>query len=205
MKRIIKFIIILTYIVIPFQSFAFSNAISDNELDRVCAQSGTITVRLGEYAVESQNLKNISTDGWNYWDPDHDRTNHIKDPHPNNAEGYFDGSSSTKPQKYPQGGSVGYFGYDDGYVTAGTVINSGAMTLQVVSTNDPNVLSQCKLEIVMMNSSIDARFGVQEVLKLSTTPDLAGNQVLGRVYTEGMQSTTNGHISVFAHNNSVQF
>ena len=79
------------------------------------------------------------------------------------------------------------------------------MTLQVVSTNDPNVLSQCKLEIVMMNSSIDARFGVQEVLKLSTTPDLAGNQVLGRVYTEGMQSTTNGHISVFAHNNSVQF
>jgi hypothetical protein len=205
MKRIIEIIIILSFIILPFKSFAVSNSISDKDLDRVCAQMGSITVKLGEYTIESQNLKNISTDGWNYWDPDHDRTNNIKDPHPNNAEGYFDGSSSTNPQKYPRGGSVGYFGYDEAYVTGGTVINSGAMTMEVVSTNDPNVSSQCKLEIVMLNSTIDSRIGVEAVLKLSNSPDLSGNQSLGRVYTEGIKSTTNGHLSVYAHNNSIQF
>lgn len=203
MKRISKLLIIISFLIIPFELFAATTSISDNELDHVCAQIGSITVRMNEVIpVESQNLKNISTDGWNYWDPDHDRSGHIKNPHPNNAEGYFDGTTTTNPQKHPAYGKAGYFGYDEAYLYGGTVTTSGTMVIEITSTNNPNT-SDCKLEAVMRNVSIDSPLGISAVMKLSSSPDLSGNQVLGRVYTQGIQSTgTYGHVTIFAHSNS---
>lgn len=208
MKRILKLAVIIACLIIPLESLAATTTISDSELAGICAQVGSVTVKLGEIPVDSQYLKSIATDGWNYWDPDHDRTNHFKNPHPNNAEGYFDGTTTTNPQKYPGAKDYdegGYFGYDEVYLTGGTVIHSGSMTMEVVSTNDPNVKSQCKLEVVLNNSTIDARIGVLAVLKLSQYEDLSGNQSLGRVYTEGIKSTSGGHLSVYANNNIVHF
>jgi hypothetical protein len=202
MKRILKFISIITFLIIPIQSFAVTTSISDSDLDGIAAQAGSITVRIGQVIVESQNLKNISTDGWNYWDPDHNLT----DPHPNNAAGYFDGTSETNPQKYPGAGAynqAGYVGYDEVYMTGGTIIHSGSMTLEVVSTSDPNVKSGSKMDVVMNNNSVYAPISVEAVIKLSPSPDLAGGQSLGRVYTGGISSTTNGHLTVYAHNNTL--
>ncbi len=208
MKNLIKFIIIFSLLMIPIQSFALTSAISDNELDGVVAQAGSITVRIGHIQVESQSLKSIVTDGWNYWDSDHDITNHLRNPHPNNADDYFSGTSETNPQKYPGAGfydKIGYFGYDEVYMTGGTVIHSGSMTLEVVSTNDPNVRNGCKLEVVMNNSSIHAPIAIEAVVKLGSTPYFEDNQILGRAYTSGISSTTNGHLSVYAHNNTFAF
>lgn len=203
MKRIIKLIVILSILaclIFPVQSFAVTSAIPDSELDGICGQVGAISVRIGTFVVESQNLRNISTDGWNYWDPDHE----IPNPHPNNSPGFFDGSSSTNPQKNPGAAGyndVGYFGFDEVQLIGGTVTNTGSMVLEVVSTDEPNILSQCKLEVLMRNQTVNAQIGFQMVLKLSPSPDLSGNQSLGRVYTEGIQATTNGHLTVYAHNN----
>ena len=119
-------------------------------------------MRIGTFTVESQSLKNIATDGWNYWDPDHDSANLFKDPHPNNPPGYFDGSSTTNPQKNPGAAGydqVGYFGYDESYLFGGTVTNTGYMMLEVVSTSDPRVNDGCKLEVIMRNQSVDAQIG----------------------------------------------
>lgn len=207
MKRIIKFIVILSILaccIIPVQSFAVTSAISDSELDGICGQVGAISVRIGTFTVESQSLKNIATDGWNYWDPDHDLSNRFKDPHPNNAPGYFDGSSTTNPQKNPGAAGYnqpGYVGYDESYLEGGIVHQTGSMVVEVVSSNDPNILSQCKLEVLMRNQTVDARIGFGMVLKLSDSPDLSGNQSLGRIYTQGIKATTNGHLTVYAHNN----
>lgn len=205
MKNLVKFILVFAFFIIPVQSFAVTSSISDGDLNNIVAQVGSITVRIGEIPVASQNLKSIVTDGWNYWDSDHDITNHLRNPHPNNADDYFD----EKPQKYPGAGSyskTGYFGYDEVYLTGGTVIHSGSMTLEVVSTNDPNVRSGCKLEVVMNNSSINAPIAVQAVVKLGTTPDFSDHQqALGRTYTSGITSSTNGHLTVYAHNNSFAF
>ena len=203
MKRIMKFIVILSILaccIFPVQSFAVTSAISDSELDGICGQVGAISVRIGNFVVESQNLKNISTDGWNYWDPDHG----IRDPHPDNAPGFFDGSSTTNPQKHPGTAGynqVGYFGYDESYIVGGAVNQTGSMVLEVVSTTDPNILSQCKLEVLMRQQTLDAQIGFGMVLKLSDSPDLSGTQSLGRIYTQGIKASTNGHLTVYAHNN----
>lgn len=206
MKRILKFISIIAFLIIPIESFAVTTSISDSDLDGIAAQAGSITVRIGQVVIESQALKNISTDGWNYWDSDHDITNHLKDPHPNNAAGYFDGTSETNPQKHPGAAGynqIGYIGYDEVHMTGGTIIHSGSMTLEVVSTTDPNVKNGCKLDVVMNNNTVYAPIAVEAVIKLGTSPDLAGGQSLGRTYTGGISSTTNGHLTVYAHNNTL--
>ena len=203
MKKILQIFLIAAASLISFNVFAATSSISDNELDTICAQAGAITVRIGNFTVESQRLKNIATDGWNYWDPDHDSANLFKDPHPNNPPGFFDGSSTTNPQKNPGAAGynqVGYFGYDEAYLFGGTVTNTGYMMLEVVSTSDPRVNDGCKLEVIMRNQSVDAQIGFQMVMKLSDSPDLSGDQSLGRVYTQGIKMTNNGHLTVFAHN-----
>jgi hypothetical protein len=209
MKNLFKLILVFAFFIIPVQSFAVTSSISDGDLNNIVAQVGSITVRIGEIPVASQSLKSISTDGWNFWDSDHDITNHLRNPHPNNTDGNFNGTSDTNLQKYPGAGSydkIGYFGYDEIYLTGGTVIHSGSMTLEVVSTNDPNVRQGCKLDVVMNNSSINAPIAVLAVVKLGKTPDFSDNQqALGRTYTAGITSTTNGHLTVYAHNNSLAF
>ncbi len=206
MKNIFQLILILAILGIPLQSYTVTTSISDSELSNISAQAGSITVRIGHVVVESRTLKSISTDGWNYWDSDHDLTNHLKDPHPQNASGYFDGNSSNNPQKNPGAGAydeVGYIGYDQVRITGGTVIHSGSMSLEVVSTTDPHVMSGCKLEVLMNHSSLEAPIAVEAVVKLSQTPDLAGEQALGRVYTSGISQSMHGHLTVYAHNNSL--
>lgn len=203
--RLLKFISIIAFLIIPIQSFAVITNIPDNELEGISAQIGSVTVRMGHILVESTNLKSISTDGWNYWDSDHDLTNSLKNPHPNNAPGYFDGTSETNPQKYPGVGKydeVGYFGYDEVHLTGGTVVHSGSMTMEVVSTNNPNVRSGLKLDVVMNHSSLDAPIAVEAVIRLSDTPDLTGDQSLGRIYTSGISQSQHGRISIYAHNNT---
>ncbi len=205
MKKILFLISIVIYLMIPLQSFAVITSIPDNELEGISAQIGSVTVRVGNVLVQNANLKNISTDGWNYWDSDHDLTNHLKNPHPNNAPGYFDGTTETNPQKYPGVGKYndeGYIGYDQSRITGGMVIHSGSMTMEVVSTNDPNVSSGLKLDVVMNHSGLDAPISVESVIKLADNPDLVGDQSLGRIYTSGISQSQHGRISVYAHNNS---
>lgn len=206
MKNIFQFILILALLSIPVQSYTVTTSISDDELSNISAQAGSITVRIGHIVVESRTLKSISTDGWNYWDSDHDLTNHLKDPHPNNASGYFDGNRNSNPQQHPGAGAydeVGYVGYDQVRITGGTVVHSGSMSLEVVSTSDPHVMSGCKLDVLMNHSSLDAPIAVEAVVKLSKTPDLSGDQALGRVYTSGISQSMHGHLTVYAHTNSL--
>lgn len=205
MKKILIFISTVIFLIIPIQSFAVITSITDNELEGISAQIGSITVRVGQVIVPSSNIVNISTDGWNYWDSDHDVTNHLKNPHPNNAPGNFDGTSESNPQKYPGFGKYdeeGYIGYDQTRLTGGVVIHSGSMTMEVVSTNNPNVSSGLKLDIVMNHSGYDAPISVESVIKLADNPDLAGDQSLGRIYTSGISQVAHGRLSVYAHNNS---
>jgi hypothetical protein len=208
MKNLLKFILIVSFLIIPLHCFAATSTISDGDLNNIVAQAGSITIRIGTIEVASQSLKSIATDGWNFWDSDHDITNHLQNPHPNNANGYFDNSSQTNPQKYPGAGyydKIGYVGYDEVYMTGGTIIHSGSMTLEVLSTNDPNIRQGCKLDVVMNNSSLNASIAVEAVIKLGKTPDFSDNQSLGRTYTSGITSNMNGHLSVYAHNNSLAF
>jgi len=205
MKKILFLISTVIYLMLPLQSFAVITSIPDNELEGISAQIGSVTVRVGHVLVQSANLKNISTDGWNYWDSDHDLTNSLKNPHPNNAPGYFDGTTETNPQKYPGVGKYndeGYIGYDQSRLTGGMVIHSGSMTMEVVSTNDPNVSSGLKLDVVMNHSGMDAPISVESVIKLADNPDLVGDQSLGRIYTSGISQSQHGRLSVYAHNNT---
>ncbi|MFA5323910.1 MAG: hypothetical protein WC373_14660 [Smithella sp.] len=207
MKKILASVIAAAFFFMPSASSAKSS-ISDNDLGAIVAQAGSITITFDDIYVKSKDLKSISTDGWNYWDGDHNVIN----PHLNNADGFFDGTPEDNPQQNPGFGEynqIGYLGYADVKVTGGQVKRSGSMILEVFTPEDDptdfnysNVSSRCRVDVKMIDQRIEAGIGIEAAIKLGTTSDLSGNQYLGRVYTSGVSATTNGHLTVYAHNNS---
>ncbi|MCX5850230.1 MAG: hypothetical protein NTW65_12385, partial [Deltaproteobacteria bacterium] len=101
--------------------------------------------------------------------------------------------------------------YADVYLTGGLVKRSGSVTLECFnSKNDPtafdytNVSSLSRLSVEINSMTIDTgSVSIDAAIKLGTTPDLAGNQYLGHTHTSGVSATTNGSLSVYAHNNTI--
>jgi hypothetical protein len=196
MKKILSWIVISSFLLIPFQSFA-KTVVSDNDLDSVLAQRGSVTVTFNDIYVNSKALKTTSTDGLDFWNPFYD---------PDNGNyghaAYFGPANPDYENNMPLGSSFplkGYIGYADVFLTGGQVQRSGYIILEVVSTSNPNVLSLCQLN-VSINQTIRSNMGVDATIKLGTTSDLAGNQSLGRTYSQGIGATTTGSLSVYAHN-----
>ena len=198
MKKILFLISTVIYLMLPLQSFAVITSIPDNELEGISAQIGSVTVRVGHVLVQSANLKNISTDGWNYWDSDH----RYGDPHNSNADGYFDGSSN-KNVGFGEYNQPGYIGYTEAYLTGGYIKRSGYMTTEVFPTMDPDKKSYV-IKATMKDQSLDTGdVAVDFVVKLGKNTDLSDDQpALGRVHTQGIANTMNGSLTVYAHNNS---
>lgn len=197
MKKIFSLIIIYSFLSIPLQTFAKS-VVSDNDLDSVLAQRGFIIVTFDDIYVNSAALKTTSTDGLDFWNPNYDPANgdyghaaYFGPAHPD-----YENNMSVGPT-WPQ---KGYVGYADVFLTGGYVQRSGYIRMEVVSTANPNVFSLCQLN-VDINQTILSNLGIDATIKLGTTPDLSGNQTLGRVYTQGIGATTVGSLSVYAHNN----
>ena len=200
-------IVISSFLFIPFQSFARS-IVADSDLASFTAQSGSITITFNDIYVASKALKTTSTDGLDFWNPHWDKANMVCGTYPCHADYYSQDHPDYENNWQGVGTTVwpekGYIGYTDVYVTGGLVERSGYITLEVVALppGNPNILSQCRLDVII-NQTIKSGLGVDATIKLSPTSDLAGNQVLGRTYSQGIGATTTGSLSVYAHNNSL--
>ncbi len=197
MKKLLLALVIGSFLIIPFVfSGSAKNVISDLDLDSISAQIGSVTIEFKDIFVKSRQLKYISTDGWNFWDPDHQ----FPDPHTRNADGFFstDPANSVGFEGYTDNG---YIGYRDVFVTGGWVRRSGSMTMEVFPSMNPNVRGyELRQTINNFRYETLGDFGVDAVIKLGTNQDLSDDQpALGRVYMSGLSSTSNGVVTVYAH------
>jgi hypothetical protein len=197
LKKILISLVIASFLIIPLVFISSAkNVISDLDLSSISAQIGSVTIEFKDIFVKDRQLRYISTDGWNFWDPDH----LFPDPHVLNSLGFF----STEPQTntgFDGFTNSGYIGYTDVFVTGGWVRRSGSMTMEVFPSMNPNV-SGYEMRTTTNNFSFTTlgNFGVDAVLKLGTSPELSDNQpALGRVYMSGISSTSNGIVTVAAH------
>jgi hypothetical protein len=197
LKKLLIALIIGSFLIIPFVfSGSAKNVISDLDLDSISAQIGSVTIEFKDIFIKSRQLKYISTDGWNFWDPDHQ----FPDPHVRNADGFF----STEPQNsagFEGFTDNGFIGYTDVFVTGGWVRRSGSMTVEVFPSMNPNVRGY-ELRQTNNNFWYDTgdTFAVDAVIKLGTNQDLSdGQPALGRVYMKGISAMSNGTVTVYAH------
>ena len=198
MKRILATVIMSVFLIMPSLCSAAKQVITDGDLDTISAQIGSITIDFKDIYIKDKQLKSISTDGWNYWDPDHG----YADPHINNTDSYF----NTEPQKnvgFGEYNQPGYIGYRDVYITGGLIKRSGSMTIEVFPTMDPNIKSYI-LKATLNNQSFDTgNIQIGAVVKMGKNNDLSDDQpALGRTLTQGVSATSNGTLTVYAHNNS---
>ena len=202
MKKILSLIVISSFLFIPFQSFA-RTIIADSDLASFTAQSGSITITFNDIYVASKALKTTSTDGLDFWNPNWDQANMVCDAYPCHAD-YYSQDHPDYENNMPLGSawpSKGYIGYTDVYVTGGLVQRSGYITLEVVALPyNSDLQSRCRLDVII-NQTIKSGLGVDATIKLGATSDLAGNQTLGRTYSQGIGATTSGSLSVYANNN----
>jgi hypothetical protein len=202
MKKIFTLVVIATFLIIPTVSSA-KTAIPDSDLGSIFAQAcltgDCVTIVYDDINVKSKTLKTTSTDGLDFWGDDHASV--FGPAHPDYENNMPLGSS------FP---SKGYIGYADVYLTGDTVRRSGSITIEVFNPdNDPtafdytNVLSRRRLAVEINTLTVDTgNMSIDAAIKLGSTPDLAGDQYLGRTYTSGVSTTTGGQLSVYAHNNS---
>jgi len=180
MKKILGLVIVLVvFFLVP--SFASAKtSIPDNDLGDVVAQYGSITITFDDITIKSRSLVTTSTDGLHFWSYD-----------PNNLNNGY----------HPKDTGDAFFGIADVYLTGGLVERSGSMTVEVVYTSDINIKSHCKLNATLNDQRVySSALAIEATVKLGTTPDLAGDQILGRVYSKGIGSTVNGSLTVYAHN-----
>ncbi|MCK7505244.1 MAG: hypothetical protein MZV70_14955 [Desulfobacterales bacterium] len=133
MKKLLIVLIIGSCLIIPFVFMRFcTNVILDLDLDSISAQIGSVTIEFKDIFIKSRQLKSISTDGWNFWDPDHQ----FPDPHTRNADGFFSTDPANNKSDLKDTPMNGYIGYTDVFVTGGWVRRSGSMTMEVIPTNE---------------------------------------------------------------------
>lgn len=253
MKKILILAVISVFFIIPSLASA-KYVMTDTEMGSLIAQAGSggtiadgdyvllngtpvgtnaickgdrcsFTVTFSDVRVRGQQLRTISTDGWNYWSdaqhgmPDYSYRNDPNslegrrnlgyfDPDSNTRVGYFDGTDETNPQKNPGFGiytSPGYFGYTM-YTTSGLVKRSGSIVteiskdLPVIAPGDPDPYYwNLSMKMKFNDQTIDTgSMGIYATLKLSTSPTLDGDQILGHTYTAGVSMTNSGYLSVYA-------
>jgi hypothetical protein len=198
-KRILFTVILTVFLIMPSLGSAAKQAITDSDLDAIAAQAGSITIDVtDEFFIKDKRLKYISTDGWNYWDPEHG----FSDPHENNADGFFD-TSSQERVGFGEYNQRGYVGYRDVFLKGGFVKRSGSITLEVFSTMDPNKKSYELKATVNNVVAVAGDVSISGVVKMGKYNDLSDDQpALGRVYTKGISSYSAGSLTVYAHNNS---
>ena len=198
MKRILVTVIVAVFLMMPSLCSAAIQVITDDELEAISAQA-SITIQFTDSYIKDKHLKSIATDGWNYWDADHDLPN----PHLDNADGYFD-TSSQKHVGFGEYDEPGYVGYTDVHVTAALIKRSGSITLEVFQTMDPNIKSY-EVKATLNNQWFDTGdMQIDAVAKLGKNADLADDQpALGHVHTQGISAMSGGTVTVYAHNNSV--
>jgi hypothetical protein len=219
MKKILFVAVISALLIVPSLSSAKS-AMSDNELGAMFAQAGGIgvltegievgnaicsgnrcsfKVTFSDVYVKDQTLKFISTDGGNFWDPNHEVADHLNsfdDPAYANGHYGFDGY-----------GEHGYAGYTEVTVKGGLVKRSGSMIIELAgpdhdptSLNYDNIPSKSSIRVQINSLHIETGdMAITAVVKLGATPDLAGDQTLGRAYTQGVSMTNSGALTVYAH------
>lgn len=208
MKKIFASALIAALFLLPSVSSAKST-INDNDLGAIVAQSGSVTITFDDIYVKSKDLRTTSTDGLDWWNTNWDREHLVCNGDTCHADYFLEANSTSHNSDYEVQNSGAYYGYEV-HVTGGVVKRSGSMILQVFTPDDDptsfdytNVSSQCRIDVRLINQRIEASIGIEAVIKLGTTSDLSGNQTLGRVYTAGVSATTNGHLTVYAHNNSL--
>jgi hypothetical protein len=224
MKKILAIVVTIAFLLMPSISPAKITAITDSELSDISAQAGSITISFDDLilkdslgnVITNRMLKSIATDGYNYWDPDHQYDSP-----------YFNLGIKADKTKYPGTGyfdqeyqSQGFFGYEVYLTTDGLVRRSGSLTMQVVEYDADasdagffetrNIWSRSVLKVMVGYKDMEGNvsdplfndtgnMGILVILKLSESPDLSNGQTLGRIYTGRVTATTQGSVTVYAH------
>jgi hypothetical protein len=199
-KKTLILALITAFFIVPSMSFARCVVITDGDLSNIFAKDGFVTTTFTDITVTNIS-KFIFTDGWNYWDPNHD---YEPSPHLKNAAWFFYGTPENNPQKHPGSGifdQKGYLGLGIN-MTGGLVERSGSLTIEYPDLLISSSQSACKLTIHLNDISIKSHLGFDVELMISATPDSSKGQTLMHMYLGGNFSISNmtGSITVYAHN-----
>lgn len=198
-KKTLILAFIAAFFIGPSISSARCVVITDGDLSTIFAKDGFVSTTLTDITLTNK-TKFIFTDGWNYWDPNH---NYEPSPHSQNAAWFFYGTPENNPQKNPGSGvfdQTGYLGLGT-YITGGLVERSGSVTIQYPDLLLSSSQSVCKLTILLNDISINAHIGIDVDLMISATPDSSKAQTLMHMYVGNFSiSKMTGSITVYAHN-----
>lgn len=198
-KKTLILAFIIAFFIVPSISSARCVVITDGDLSTIFAKDGFVTTPLTDITLKNTS-KMIFTDGWNYWDPNH---NYGPSPHLQNATWFFYGTPENNPQKNPGSGlfdQTGYLGLGT-YITGGLVERSGSITIQYPDLLLSSPQSACKLTILLNDISIKAHIGIDIDLMISKTPDSSKGLTLMHMYVGNFSiSNMTGSITVYAHN-----
>ncbi|MFZ1036484.1 MAG: hypothetical protein WAN57_04700 [Smithella sp.] len=198
-KKTLILALIIVFFIVPSISSARCVVITDGDLSTIFAKDGFVTTPLTDITLKNTS-KMIFTDGWNYWDPNH---NYGPSPHLQNATWFFYGTPENNPQKNPGSGlfdQTGYLGLGT-YITGGLVERSGSVTIQYPDLLLSSPQSACKLTIWLNDISIKAHIGIDVDLMISKTPDSSKGLTLMHMYVGNFSiSNMTGSITVYAHN-----
>ena len=198
-KKTLILALITAFFIVPSISSARCVVITDGDLSTIFAKDGFVTTPLTDITLKNTS-KIIFTDGWNYWDPNH---NYGPSPHLQNATWFFYGTPENNPQKNPGSGlfdQTGYLGLGT-YITGGLVERSGSVTIEYPDLLLSSPQSACKLTIWLNDISIKAHIGIDVDLMISKTPDSSKGLTLMHMYVGNFSiSNMTGSITVYAHN-----
>lgn len=198
-KKTLILALIIAFFIVPSISSARCVVITDRDLSTIFAKDGFVTTPLTDITLKNTS-KLIFTDGWNYWDPNH---NYGPSPHLQNATWFFYGTPENNPPKNPGSGlfdQAGYLGLGT-YITGGLVERSGSVTIQYPDLLLSSPQSACKLTILLNNISINAHIGIDVDLMINKTPDSSKGLTLMHMYVGNFSiSNMTGSITVYAHN-----
>jgi hypothetical protein len=198
-KKTLILALITAFFIMPSMSSARCVVITDSDLSTIFAKDGFVTTTLTDITVKNT-TKFIFTDGWNYWDPNH---NYEPSPHLQNAAWFFYGTPENNPPKNPGSGifdQTGYLGLGI-YITGGLVERSGSITIEYPDLLISSSQSACKLNIYLNNISIKAHIGIDVDLMIGATPDSSKAQTLMHMYVGNLSiGKMTGSITVYAHN-----
>ncbi|MGA9110717.1 MAG: hypothetical protein WB290_10505 [Smithella sp.] len=198
-KKTLILAFITAFFILPSISSARCVVISDGDLSTIFAKDGFVTTPLTDITLKNTS-KIIFTDGWNYWDPNH---NYGPSPHLQNATWFFYGTPENNPQKNPGSGlfdQIGYLGLGT-YITGGLVERSGSVTIEYPNLLFSSSQSACKLTIWLNDISLNAHIGIDVNLVIGKTPDSSKAMTLMHMYVGNFSiSNMTGSITVYAHN-----
>jgi len=190
--------VITAFFILPSLCSARCVIITDGDLSAIFAKDGFVTTVLTDITMNNTS-KLIFTDGWNYWDPNH---NYQPSPHMYNAIWFFYGTPENNPQKNPGSGlfdQIGYLGLG-AYTTGGLIERSGSITIQypdLLVSSDKNLT---QLTIHLNNISINAHLGIDVELMISPSPDSSKAIPLMHMYVGNFSiEKINGSITICSH------